>query len=124
MVDSHPIVSLLQNSGIEVSKVSHGEDELSFSLNIWAKPGSKIEKISVGNEGELIVYIKEKPVEGKANKALSRALSRYFGPSPSQIELDKGGKSRFKKFNLRYVFTDNKGVDYYISVINKWSSKE
>ena len=122
MTDSHPLIQALKNSGIELSNVKALEDEVQFSLKIWAKPGSKVEKIAIGSEGELIVHIKEKPVEGKANKALSKALSHWLGPSPSQIELDKGGKSRFKKFNIRYVFTDNKSVDYYISIIKKWSS--
>lgn len=124
MSDSHPLISHLENSGIEIFKPKVGKDELNFGIKVWAKPGSKLEKISIGQEGELIVHIKEKPVEGKANKALLKALSRWFGPAASQIELDKGGKSRFKRFNLRYVFTEAKGVDYYISIIQKWSLKE
>lgn len=122
MDEVHPLISHLKSLGIEINNIK-SDDGLSFSIKVWAKPGTKLEKISIGNEGELIAYIKEKPVEGKANKALLKALSRWFGPAPSQIELDKGGKSRFKKFNLQYVFTEAKGVDYYISVINKWSSE-
>jgi len=122
MDEYHPLISHLKSLGIEICNIK-SDDELSFTIKVWAKPGSKLEKILVGNEGELIAFIKEKPVDGKANKALLKALSRWFGPAPSLIELDKGGKSRFKKFNLRYIFTEAKGVDYYISITNKWSSE-
>ena len=44
----------------------------------------------------LKVYLTSPAMEGKANKALIEALSKYFGVKKSQISIVKGEKSRDK----------------------------
>ncbi|WP_372652409.1 DUF167 domain-containing protein [Halobacteriovorax sp.] len=90
-----------------------GED-LYFELDIWAKPGSKVEKHSVGENGELILYIKERAIEGAANKGFIKSLSKIFSIPKSSIAISKGSKSKFKRFSFQLTFTERKNIDYYL----------
>ncbi|OBF22225.1 DUF167 domain-containing protein [Mycobacterium sp. ACS4331] len=65
------------------------------------KPGSrKGPLIESGPEGELIVYVRERAVDGKANTAVIRALAAHFGVAPSRVELVSGPASRLKRFRI------------------------
>lgn len=109
----------LIKAGLASHSFSSNEDGVSFSIDIWAKPGSKVQKQLVGESGELILYIKERPVEGAANKALVKTIGKIFGTTNSSIELTRGGKSKFKRFNVSLTFTERKEVSYYLEKINK-----
>ena len=64
-------------------------------LRINVKPNAyegKIEKIA---ENEYNVWVDEKPVDGKANNALLKILSKQFGVSYKQIKI-KNPRSRKK----------------------------
>jgi uncharacterized protein YggU (UPF0235/DUF167 family) len=94
-------------------------DSVSFEVDVWAKPGSKVEKSLIGKNGEFKLYIKERPVAGAANKGLMKRISSLFGIAASEIELTGGGKSKFKRFKINLTFTDRKEVNYYLDRINK-----
>lgn len=96
---------------------------LQFELDIWAKPGSKVEKSVIGENGELILYIKERPVEGAANKGLIKVLSKLLSTPKSSIELKRGDKSKFKRFSFQLTFTDRKNFDYYLEQISNLAGK-
>lgn len=67
-----------------------------FLMKIRLHAGSsqeKIEKISDGYE----VWLKEKPIENKANIALEKFLKKYFG---KQVKIVKGFKSKNKIVEL------------------------
>lgn len=64
-------------------------------FEVWVKPGAKQEKVETKGE-ILLVYVKEKPEKGKANKALVRILSDYFSCLREKIKIVKGEKSRKK----------------------------
>jgi len=42
------------------------------------------------------VSVKERPIKGKANRAIIRALAKYFGVSPSRVQIISGSTSRQK----------------------------
>jgi uncharacterized protein YggU (UPF0235/DUF167 family) len=44
----------------------------------------------------LVVWVRARAAEGKANQALIRVLSDYFKVPPSRISILRGGKSRDK----------------------------
>lgn len=46
------------------------------------------------------VAIKEPPVEGKANRAIIKALAEYFDVAPSLVSLASGPTSREKIFEI------------------------
>ena len=64
-----------------------------MKLKIKLHPGSSLEKIEKISEDEFEVWIKEKPIDGKANLALEKFLKKYFG---KKVEVVKGLKSKNK----------------------------
>lgn len=64
--------------------------------NVTVKPGSKKGPLIVSNENELIVYLREKPVEGQANVALLKILSDHFHIPKTSIHIKSGTRSRKK----------------------------
>lgn len=60
-------------------------------MEIKVKAGSSKEKIVDGDE--LVVYVKERAVDGKANKAVLKLLKKHFG---KEVRIVKGLKSKVK----------------------------
>jgi uncharacterized protein (TIGR00251 family) len=74
-------------------------------IRIHALPNAKKSEV-VGWEDDprlgkiLRVKIAAPPLEGKANEALRSFLAAQLGISKSRIQLEKGGASRFKAFEV------------------------
>lgn len=51
-------------------------------------------------DGNFIVRVAARPVEGKANAAIIQALSGHFGIAPTRIRLIGGEKSKIKRFEI------------------------
>jgi len=47
-----------------------------------------------------VVWVKEPPIKGKANKAIAKKLAEYFKVSQSQIVLRAGFSSKNKVFEI------------------------
>lgn len=71
-------------------------------MSILAKPNAKNTAITGVTELGLIISIKEKPDEGKANTALIRFLSKQLGLPQRDITLKQGQKSRIKRVVIPY----------------------
>jgi uncharacterized protein (TIGR00251 family) len=54
----------------------------------------------VEESGELKVYVRAPPVEGKANKAVVEILADYFKVKKSAVRMVKGEVSREKVFEI------------------------
>lgn len=63
---------------------------------IHVKPNSKKGPLVVADGDRLIVYLREKPVEGEANVALIRLLAKYFKIPKTSIAIKTGQRSRIK----------------------------
>ena len=70
------------------------------NLHLKVKPGSSRDEILFDAEGNLIVKIREKPIDGAANDYLIKFLSKEFKISKSNIILEKGQTSPFKKLHI------------------------
>lgn len=76
-----------------------------MKLRIRATPNAKRSEI-LGWEDDptagrvLRVRVAAPPVEGKANAELRGFLAKTLGVSKSQVQLDKGGTSRVKVFEI------------------------
>ncbi len=70
------------------------------SLHIKVKPGSFKDEVLFDTEGNLVVKIREKPIDGAANEYLIKYLSKELKISKKNIVLDKGQASRFKKITF------------------------
>ncbi len=71
-------------------------------IQLKVKPNSKHESIVFEN-GLLTLKIREKPVEGKANKAVIEKLSKLFGVAKSCIEIVSGEKSKEKRVKISCI---------------------
>lgn len=67
---------------------------------IQVKPGSSKNEIFIGENNELVVKLRAKPIDGEANAALIEFLSSALNIRKSEIELVKGATSRTKRIRL------------------------
>ncbi|MFH1291760.1 MAG: DUF167 domain-containing protein [bacterium] len=65
-------------------------------INIKVKPLSAITKIEQLDENNFVVWVKEPPTKGLANKGVCAALAKYFNVSGSQVSIVSGFTSRNK----------------------------
>ena len=72
-----------------------------MKISVKVKPNAKQEKIEKTGERDFLVWVKEKPQEGKANQAVIRVLAKYFGVPKSEVILLKGQTSREKAFEVK-----------------------
>ena len=72
-----------------------------MKISVKVKPNAKQEKIEKTGERDFLVWVKEKPQEGKANQAVIRVLAKYFGVPKSEVILLKGQTSREKVFEVK-----------------------
>lgn len=113
IMDNHSLAQDFIDKGIKISSVKMSGDSLSFCFDVQAKPGAKRTNIEVTSEGVLKVTLRERPVEGAANRGVIELLSERLGLAPRQISLVSGDKSKQKRFQLFFLFTTHKGVPYY-----------
>lgn len=67
----------------------------SMRIEVRVKPNSKDE--GVDQQGEsFIVRVRERPMEGKANRAIVKLIARHFGVSQSRVRILGGIRSRNK----------------------------
>ncbi|MEK7090772.1 MAG: DUF167 domain-containing protein [Patescibacteria group bacterium] len=67
-----------------------------MKISVIAKPRAKVEAVEKIGESHFVVSVKEPPVEGRANAAIIRALSDYFGITSSNLKIISGYTSRHK----------------------------
>ena len=67
---------------------------------VKAKPRSREERVARVDDTHFIVAVKERPIEGKANEAITEALADYFNVAKSKVTLVSGHASREKLFEI------------------------
>lgn len=63
---------------------------------VLVKPGSKKGPLVISKNNELIVYLREKPIEGQANTALIKLFSDYLHVPKTSIRIKSGVRGRKK----------------------------
>ncbi len=71
-----------------------------MKINIIAHPNAKIPRIEKDLLGTIHVYVKEPPLEEKANNAIINALVNHFNVKRSKVLLVSGDKSKNKTFEI------------------------
>ena len=64
--------------------------------SVTVKPGSKKGPLVVASGDELVVYLREKPIEGQANAALIKLLASHFHIPKTLIQIKSGTHGRKK----------------------------
>ena len=78
-----------------VRALADGEGRLSVRVT----PGAKVESVAL-DEGRLVVKVRAKPEDGKANAAVIALVAAALGEAPSRIELLRGATSREKQLRI------------------------
>ena len=71
-----------------------------MKIIVKTKPGAKENKIEKVDEANYVVYVKEPPINGRANVAVIKLLAEYFDISPSLIEIISGYMARVKVIEI------------------------
>jgi uncharacterized protein len=69
-------------------------------LKVRVIPNARKTEFTGFREDELVLRLNAPAVEGKANKAATEYISRYFGVSRSAVSMVSGEKSRHKIFQI------------------------
>lgn len=69
-----------------------------MEISVKVKPNAKQEQLRKVDADNYLVWVKEKPQEGRANQAVIKVLAEYFGVAKSEVILIKGQNSRQKVF--------------------------
>jgi uncharacterized protein len=65
-------------------------------IHVAAHPGSRRERVDLLDDDVLGVWVRARPVDGQANRAIEVAIADALGLRPRQVRLVVGGISRRK----------------------------
>lgn len=71
-----------------------------MNISVKVKAAAREEKIEKLGARSFLVWVKDKPQEGRANYAAREALADYLNIPKSRIILIKGKKSKDKIFSI------------------------
>jgi len=71
-----------------------------MKIIVRAKPRSKYNAVKKISEAFYEVNVTEPPVNGRANAAIIKELSKYFNVSPSQVIITAGQWSKQKEIEI------------------------
>ncbi len=69
-------------------------------VTVRVKPGSTKGPLVEVAEGGLVVYVREKAIDGGANSGVEKALAAHFGVAPSRVRIARGHASRIKQVEI------------------------
>ena len=67
-----------------------------MKISVKVIPSAKVEKVQPALDGSLKVWLRARPKEGEANKALIKLLSEYYETPKSLIDIVSGLTSKNK----------------------------
>ena len=72
-----------------------------MNYSVTVKPGSKkAPLIEVTGENSLTVYVRQRAIDGAANKEVIQLLAKHFGVAKSSIEILHGHTGRQKEIRV------------------------
>ena len=73
-----------------------------YLIHLTVKTNSNRQKV-INNREKLMIFLKSKPIQNKANKELISLLKRKLKLSSNQIRIVSGPKSRDKLINITFL---------------------
>jgi len=70
-------------------------------IKVKVYPSAGKEEIFKKSEDSFEIWVKEKPIQGQANRAVISALVKHLNINREDIKLIKGGKTRNKIFEIK-----------------------
>lgn len=71
-----------------------------MKIIVKAKPGAKEDKVEKIDDSNYVVYVKERPVDGRANGAIIALLAEHFKTNRFFVEIVSGHKSKIKVIKI------------------------
>jgi len=71
-----------------------------MKYSVVVHPNAKNPRIEKDMLENLHLYVSQPPLDGKANKAVIKALAKHFGVRKNRIILVSGAKSKNKTFEV------------------------
>ena len=71
-----------------------------MKISVKVKPGSKKNAVDSTGEKQYTIRVKEKAIEGRANEAVIKLLSEYFGVPKNRVLVIAGLKSKNKIIDI------------------------
>ncbi len=71
-----------------------------MQITVFAHPSSKKPRVEKDLFNNLHIYVREPPLEGRANNAILLALAEHLKVRRSQVNLVRGEKSKQKVFEV------------------------
>ena len=71
-----------------------------MQYTVRVKPGSRRGPLVEASDDALIVYVRERAVDGAANDGVVRALAGHFGVAPSRVTILRGHTARVKRVEV------------------------
>jgi uncharacterized protein len=70
------------------------------TLRIKVKPGSRVDELTLLDDGSWLARVKAPPVDGKANAAVVNLVADHFGLRKAQVHIKSGASGRQKLITL------------------------
>ena len=64
------------------------------------KPGSRKGPLVETTDEGLVVYVRERAIDGAANEGVVRTLAAHFGVAPSRVRVLRGHTARIKRVEV------------------------
>lgn len=71
-----------------------------MQCTVRVKPGSRRGPLVEASDDGLVVYVRERAVDGAANDGVVRILADHFGVAPSRVTILRGHHSRIKRVEV------------------------
>ncbi|MBD8022031.1 DUF167 domain-containing protein [Microbacterium gallinarum] len=71
-----------------------------MQYTVRVKPGSRRGPLVEASDDALIVYVRERAVDGAANDGVVRALAEHFGVPRSGVTILRGHTARIKRVEV------------------------
>lgn len=72
-----------------------------MKISVKAKTGAKKEFVEKLSETEFVVSVKEPPIDGRANWAITRAIAENFNVAPSRVNILSGHSAKNKIVEIK-----------------------
>ena len=67
---------------------------------VRVKPGSKKGPLFEEDADGLVVFVREKAIDGAANEAVLRVIAEYYGTAKSRVRVVRGHTARIKQIEI------------------------
>ncbi|MBS1651056.1 MAG: DUF167 domain-containing protein [Bacteroidetes bacterium] len=81
-----------------------------LKLHIKVKPASFKDEITCDKDGNIVIKIREKPINGAANDYLVKYIAEQFKLNKSSVHLAKGSTNQHKTILLNITESDLEAI--------------